>query len=662
MPTTRQRAYGASLALLLLTLAAYSNSFRAGFALDNRALLLQDPRIREASAENVSRIVDHTYWWPSGEAGLYRPLTTLSYLFNYVVLGDRDQPGGYHWINLLLHAANVLVVFALARKLIRSFWAALFSAAMWAVHPALTEAVTNIVGRADLLAGLGVLAGFLMYLKSTEGKHRIAWLAGVMLATSVGIFSKESAAVIVGVIALYEVVRWSERRPGRAGLNAALKNALWGILATLPPMAMMLYQRSVGLAASEPAEFPYTDNPIAGASFWTGRLTALKVIAKYLLLSVWPAKLSSDYSYPAIPMARGSAGDWVAWIIVAAALIGIVRLYFWNRVAFFWACFAAITFAPMANLLFPIGTIMAERFLYLPLIGVMACLAMLICALPDRVAIALLCAITMGFAARTFARNAHWHDDLTIAQADVHTNSFKLHRLLASSLLETNGDLRRAAEEADRSVALLDSLPDSKNAPDAYLLDGGLHLQTGDTQGAVALLEKCIAIDRAYDRDGRIAKTEPEAYRLLSGAYLQSGDGEKALASAERALELAPMQPNMYAQLAAAQMERQQAGQAGITLMAGMLLTSDLRLRDQLMKLYAAGLDTEKCAIAAGPRGPAINPACALVQSEMCAAAVEMIHTRLRAGERDLALSNRNTFVEKYGCAPEPLDQALKSR
>src|SRR5256885_16697422 len=77
----------ATLGLCALALAAYSSSFFAGFALDNQVLLLADPRIREASAPNIGQILQHTYWWPNGEAGLYRPLTTLSYLFNYAVLG-----------------------------------------------------------------------------------------------------------------------------------------------------------------------------------------------------------------------------------------------------------------------------------------------------------------------------------------------------------------------------------------------------------------------------------------------------------------------------------------------------------------------------------------------------------------------------------------------
>jgi protein O-mannosyl-transferase len=92
-------------------------------------LLLGDTRIRTASAANAALIIQHTYWWPNGESGLYRPLTTLSYLLNYSILGNGDRPAGYHWINFFPHTANVFLLFALALRAPSSFrtisdWAA----------------------------------------------------------------------------------------------------------------------------------------------------------------------------------------------------------------------------------------------------------------------------------------------------------------------------------------------------------------------------------------------------------------------------------------------------------------------------------------------------------------------------------------------------------
>ena len=106
--TPRLRRVLATIGLCAATLLAYSNSFSAGFSLDSRGILLED-RIRAATGENLQLILGHTYWWPYGESGLYRPLATLSYLFNYAVLGNGERSAGYHWVNFLLHVCNVLL-------------------------------------------------------------------------------------------------------------------------------------------------------------------------------------------------------------------------------------------------------------------------------------------------------------------------------------------------------------------------------------------------------------------------------------------------------------------------------------------------------------------------------------------------------------------------
>src|ERR1035437_5292748 len=157
------------LPLWAFALLAYSNSFRAGFALDNAVVVLQDSRIRAATPENLHLILTGEYWYHQMTTGLYRPLTTFSYLWNYATFGNGPHPAGYHWVNFALHAVNIALVYLLGllvfqqTKLKERFAFAL--AAVWAVHPVLTESVTNIVGRADLLAGFGVLAGSLCHVQ-----------------------------------------------------------------------------------------------------------------------------------------------------------------------------------------------------------------------------------------------------------------------------------------------------------------------------------------------------------------------------------------------------------------------------------------------------------------------------------------------------------------
>ena len=586
----------AALTLSVLTLLAYSNSFGGGLVLDNKVLLL-DPRLREVTPQNIALIFQHTYWWPTGEAGLYRPFTTLSYLFNYAVLGEGDQLFGYHAMNLVLHLGNVLLAYALALRLVRRFWPSVFIAAVWAVHPASTESVTNIVGRADLLAAMAVLSGFQMYLKTREasGWARGAWLAGLAAVTAIGVFSKESAVAILPIILLHEIV-W------RTGFRAS-----WpGCAATIVPIAVMLWKRFAVLTASPPAEFPFTDNPIVGADWWTGRLTAIKVIARYLWLTIWPANLSCDYSFGQIQLARGTAADWIACVIVLAAAIAVLLLYRWNRTAFFLACFAFFNFVPASNLLFPIGTIMADRLLYLPSLGLLSCLVLAIYTVAEKpkfamVAPVALGVIVFGFAVRTWVRNQDWQTELALASHDVRVSprSYKLHQLLATSLFEsdsTQSNIDQVIEEQGKSVALLDPLPAALSRPDAYRQAGYYHLLKGDLEhdrdapqsavhyrSALQAIERGIAIDqvsrgsylsRTNGGQALLSQGDAQARLLLSLAYVRLGDPDKAYAAIDQARILDPLNPQMYRQLSAVLAQQGRNDEAEVALMQATAITS----------------------------------------------------------------------------------------
>jgi tetratricopeptide (TPR) repeat protein len=662
--------------LAAITLLAFSNSFSAGFTLDNKGLILEDPRIRDVTGENVGLILQHTYWWPRGEAGLYRPFTTLSYLFNYAILGNADQPAGYHWINLLLHLGNVLLVYALARRLLREFWPSFLLSAMWAVHPLLTESVTNIIGRSDLLAGFATLSGLLMYLRSTEtsGWRRVAWLIGLMAISAVGMFSKESAIVIAGVILLYELTWWKQRKQ--------VKAMFWGLVAILLLAAAMLYQRFIVLGASPPAEFPFTDNPIVGAGFWTGRLTAIKLIARYIGLMLWPANLSTDYSYSQIRVFQGSVGDWAVVIGVLLLAAGAVSLYRWNRTAFFLIWFSAITFLPTSNLLFPIGTIMAERFLYLSTIGFLGCLVMLVFAIAkkredQRIALILLSIMVIAFGIRTWFRNRDWQDQRSIVEANLKAspNSFKTH-MVTAELFSAEGpdyNLDRAIDESEKSIAILDPLPDSLNTPLVYRNAGGEYLAKGDYQKALQALTRSITVDKAtrerYDQNGGAewarrhstapasTKGDPDTYWMLSVAYQKLGKSEEAASAASEALRLHPVNPAAYRQIADVFAAVHRTDDAAMALFQGLLMTSDVRLQSDLVNLYRA--DPSSCALKSGPGGPSLNLACDAVRKSLCPAAVEVLKAAIDRSRWDAAKKLKQTSLRDYGCPAEAFERIL---
>jgi len=474
-----------------------------------------------------------------------------------------------------------------------------------------------------------------------------------MLVTAIGVFSKESAVVLPGVIVLYELTFRKDR-------SWAMAHVI-GLLATLIPVALMLYQRSHVLAGTLPMEIPFTDNPIAGADFWTGRLTALIVIARYFGLIVWPGTLSADYSWAQIPLANGSLPDWIA-IAAAIAIIPVtVLLYRWNRPAFFFFCVGLMWLAPVSNLLFPTGTLMAERFLYIPALGVIACLVPAIYAVAERrFALILLGLLTVSLGIRTWVRNADWKDDMSMASSLVRTSpqSFKTHDLLANVLFASDpshANIDAVIAESEKSRAILEPLPDARQPADPYRFAANCYMIRGAYRKAIGVLLRYIAVEAAVAP----ARSQADAYLLLSTAYLSAGETAKAQDAAAKARGIDPLSPQLYREMADAAAASGKMDDAAIALIEGTFVTSDKTLRQDLVELYRRAMDPGSCVLMPGPNGPAINPSCAAVHAHVCAASAYVVRTLAAADQRDLARTRKTMFVQQFGCPRGPLDDVL---
>jgi len=505
--------------LCALVLGSYSNAFTTGFAYDSRQLVLQDPRVQAATLDNVGQIARHTYWWPYGESGLYRPATTLTYLFNYAIVGSADRPLSYHVFNVILHLVNVWLAWMLVTRVTGDADVGFAAAAIWAVLPMSVEAVTSISGRADLLAACGVLSGLLLY--------RVSWI-GLAFATLLAVFSKESGIVIGPLVVCYELAFWNRKTSRRSLAFAA---AAIGV-----PLIAMWVARTAVLGAAPAAEFPFVDNPIVGAGWIAGRLTALKTTGLYLWKLAWPASLSADYSFNAIAVARGSLHDWLAWLTVAACLAAMTMAARRDRAAAFFAAFAIVAFIPASNLLFASGTIFGERLLYLPSLGLVALAALLLARVPRAALVGVSALLVVAFAARTWMRNPDWTSDETLWRAAVaaEPSSAKAHHSLAMALYDadaSHANIDRVIAEQERAVAILDRVPDALNSLPTFRQAGAYHLDKAtalaaegrpEYERALTLLERAAAIETAGARTREAASTAPRADidRLLASAYL----------------------------------------------------------------------------------------------------------------------------------------------
>jgi tetratricopeptide (TPR) repeat protein len=352
----------------------------------------------------------------------------------------------------------------------------------------------------------------------------------------------------------------------------------------------------------------------------------------------------------------------------------------------FFLVFLFTAFAPTANFFLLIGTIRANRFLYLPAVAFAGCAALVLGAaaqrLPrSRTAFAAMTAILCTlFAARTFARNFDWYNSETlwIATAKNAPDSARAYRSLADEWLAKK-QYDRAIQEGERAVAILDPLPDDKNAGQMYTTLGSAYLLKGDSladkspdgsvrntprsdpwyRKALATLLRARQIDRANDELVRAlsaAAGKPIAfggyapvYSLLGRTYLRLGDPANAIDALRPALVIKP-QADLFDEIAAAYRAMNNSRQSEITLLEGVLFDlSNQRLAAELVEIYRR-TEPQSCAVQISGGSPSLNFACPLVREQLCLAAHEVVQLHRDRGDNPAAAKMLNTAVGQLGC------------
>jgi tetratricopeptide (TPR) repeat protein len=448
--------------VFFVALGAHARSLGAGFVFDDTTAVLRNPTVQGPLSPR--RLLATDFWGaPAGHGtGTWRPLASLSFWI------DRHVGGGAAWIfhldNLVLHAlVATLLALAVARR--RDALAGLIAGVVFAAFAASTEAVTGVVGRADLLAAALALAA---WLAADRGRAALA-----ALAIFAALLAKESAIVapiwILGAALI-------ERRPRRE----IARMAAWGALAVAAYVA--LRARCLGFAVRRDA----ISDPLVAAGVGTRVLTGLALTARAARTIVAPIRLAPDYSFAAILPARGIDLDVMTGALLLAGCAVVVA----RRSASLAAAGALIflvTWGFVANVIYPLPTIFAERLLYLPAAGVALALA----AAPRRAWSALLLGIlVVANLARGVVRDGDWRDDLALWTSAVRVtpDDARAWENLGAAL---RGH-RRSAEAADafdRAAAIRPewALP--------HALGGLCREDVGDADGAERELGRAVELE-----------------------------------------------------------------------------------------------------------------------------------------------------------------------
>jgi tetratricopeptide (TPR) repeat protein len=309
----------------------------------------------------------------------------------------------FHLVNTVLAGLVTVLVFALGATLGVSWPAAWTGALLFAVHPVHADAVVSIVGRAELLAALGVLGCVLLHARNYPMPALSIPFATILFVIALG--SKESALALFAVLCLYDLVLG---RPADHPLRRWLPYVAYAAVA-----AACYSLVSPHLGELEP--IAYVDNPLASLPPLERAMKACAVLWQYVGVTLFPVALKTDRSYATTDPSYASAVvGTVAWVSIALSC-------WWMRgraprAVFATAWFPA-AFAVTANIAFPIGTIMAERLVYLPSVGLALLVALALEAawrhgrLTRAVTVSAAAAATLVLAFAYDARGRVWTSD-----------------------------------------------------------------------------------------------------------------------------------------------------------------------------------------------------------------------------------------------------------
>ena len=522
---------GAFVISFLLVALCYVNSLPNDFVFDDGPIVSSNPVIRTISP---IQFLKSPYWTKQQYAGIYRPFVVFSLSVDYAIW-KRWAPG-FRLTNLAVHAINGVLVFSLYQSIAGAGIVPLIAMIIYLVHPVHTEAVTTIVGRSELFAACFLLAAWLLFRQGRTGWAALAFLLALL--------SKENAIVLPAILLLTSPRgrRWIRLLPM--------------IFVALAYLAMR-YSVLGGLGI--PVSAQYMGGRL---TYFERLLTSGRVFIQYLILIFYPLNLAGDYDYNAIPIANFV--DWDAWLGLLLIAATVVTAYFYrhrNWAVSLGLSFALIAFIPASNWIMPISILMAERFLYLPFIGLALVGATAVSQLEDRrlrrlVGIGALCMAIVLCNSHDYIRR----DDFTFFKNMVRVvpNSAKA-RLGWGFALTKAGRNDEAERELEAGLRIIPDYPE--------LLSVLALVRTTSTSCVRAwpLLSLAIQIDPkhadtqrrmadCYLKEGRVSEAEsmyrqaaqsipnPDAmlYFMWGVSLENSGQSTDAIAAYERAALIEP--------------------------------------------------------------------------------------------------------------------------
>ncbi|XP_072309450.1 protein O-mannosyl-transferase TMTC1 isoform X2 [Eucyclogobius newberryi] len=375
-----------------LCLLCYGNSLRGELVHDDVWAIVHNPDVRPGTG--LRDVFRNDFWGKRMEDNTshksYRPLCVLSFRLNIWLWGV--APLYFHLVNLALHFLVCCLLLVTCRRCVfsDSRWASV-AVLLFAVHPVHTEAVSGIVGRADVLAALLFLLCFLCYTRSVPPSSCPAscpasslWLLLSLLLGACAMLVKETGVTVFGVCLVYDALVLS-RKPLLSLLSGSTftefiheSRALLKRAALLTAHVVLILSVRFWLMGGSMPLFSEQDNP---ASFCPRLLTRFLTYSFLLWFNAWlllaPVTLCYDWQVGSIPLVESLSdprnGATLLLLLLMALVCGhCIRSIQTqpSREVLVGLLFLVFPFIPASNLFFRVGFVVAERVLYMPRSGI----------------------------------------------------------------------------------------------------------------------------------------------------------------------------------------------------------------------------------------------------------------------------------------------------
>jgi tetratricopeptide (TPR) repeat protein len=466
----------------MLVFVAYWNSIDGGFHFDDQAIFL-DPYI-----------ISSGFGWKLLRFAQTRPLTYLSFHWNYLA---GSAAAGFHLVNVVLHAANSVLLLLVARQRWQGSLPFL-AAAVFALHPLNTQAVNYVFERATLLAAFFALLSLLFFLRESY-----VWSVA---AFALSLLAKEETIALPAFLMLYDVVH---RRPVHRRYYAAMS-----FLAALSGARLFLV-----LHALPEAKSGFGGGVPAGAY----ALTQARVVWTYLRLFFLPTGLTLDHDVPLSQNLLSPPATLPAVLLLGLVIAALAWLAWRRNEPALWALGFFVLLAPSSSVI-PVVDLMFEHRTYFPLV----CLAVAAALVAHRfegswrtpAMVILLAALLAG----TIARNRVWHDEESLWGDVIEKSPRKTRAYFQLGQAYASKDPGRARKLFERGLEL------DPKSPAGHTNFGLVLLSENDPQAAL------LHLQRALELGGE----NPLVWNNIGAAQLRLEKIAEGIRAFRRALQLDP--------------------------------------------------------------------------------------------------------------------------